>query len=72
MRDSWRPDVSMLPDSGVGLAVERQLSSVFITGDDYGTRATSLLRMDTQQISLIEQSFAAGGVDAGMRSLVIG
>ena len=72
MRDSWRPDDSMLPDTGVGLAVERQLSSVFITGDDYGTRATSLLRMDTQQISLIEQSFAAGGVDAGMRSLVIG
>lgn len=71
MRDSWRPDDSMLPDTGVGLVVERQLSSIFITGDDYGTRATSLLRMGTEQISLAEQSFSAGGVDAGMCRLVI-
>lgn len=71
MRDSWRPDDSMLPETGVGLAVERQLSSIFIIGDDYGTRATSLLRMDSKQISLAEQSFHAAGVDAGVHSLVI-
>ena len=71
MRDSWRPDDSMLPETGVGLAVERQLSSIFITGEDYGTRATSLLRMDREQISLAEQSFAAGGIETGMRSMVI-
>lgn len=34
-----------LPDTGVGLAWERRLSPPLITGDDYGTRASTLLRV---------------------------
>lgn len=71
MQDSWRPADDMLPETGIGLAVERQLSSIFICGDEYGTRATSLLRMDTQQIRLTERSFAAGGVFVGESSLAV-
>lgn len=71
MRDTWRPADSMLPETGVGLAAERQLSSIFITGQDYGTRATSLLRMDGEKISLSEQGFTAGGVADTLHSLVV-
>lgn len=34
-----------LPDTGVGLAWERRLSPALITGEDYGTRASTVLRI---------------------------
>lgn len=34
---------SELPDTGMGIAVERQLSAAFIRGQHYGTRATTCL-----------------------------
>lgn len=34
-----------LPDTGVGLAWERRLSPALITGKDYGTRASTVLRI---------------------------
>jgi uncharacterized protein with NRDE domain len=43
--DTPAPDES-LPDTGFGLALERQLSPVFIRGEVYGTRATSVLLQD--------------------------
>lgn len=69
MQDTWRPADAMLPDTGMSLTIERTLSSIFIRGDEYGTRATSLLRMDTGGITLTERSFAPGGIDTGSRSL---
>lgn len=35
-----------LPDTGVGLAVERMLSSIYITSPNYGTRTSTLLRLN--------------------------
>lgn len=35
-----------LPDTGVGLELERRLSAAFIRGRDYGTRASTLLAID--------------------------
>lgn len=71
MQDEWQPPASLLPDTGVGQDLERRLSSIFIRGIDYGTRATSLLRMDTHGMTLTERSFAPGGVPAGDCSLVV-
>ena len=34
-----------LPDTGVGIAWERRLSPALITGEDYGTRASTILRI---------------------------
>ncbi|HRE14775.1 MAG TPA: NRDE family protein, partial [Usitatibacteraceae bacterium] len=34
-----------LPDTGVGLAWERRLSPALITGADYGTRASTVVRL---------------------------
>lgn len=51
------PD-DLLPDTGVGLETERFLSSPFITGTDYGTRATTVVTVDNSgYIRVSEQSW---------------
>lgn len=42
---SIAPD-ALLPDTGIGLEWERMLSALFIEGDRYGTRVSSLLLVD--------------------------
>lgn len=62
MHDEQRAEDDQLPDTGVGLAMERMLSSIFIRGDNYGTRAISLLRrFDTGRTILDERSYGANG-----------
>jgi uncharacterized protein with NRDE domain len=61
------PD-QLLPDTGVGLERERMLSSLFISGDFYGTRSTTILMIDREnRVTFLEQSYdrrrtAAGSV----------
>lgn len=50
-----------LPDTGVGLELERLLSSIFIQSERYGTRSSTLLLVDSdRQATFIERNF--GGV----------
>lgn len=59
--DSPAPD-HCLPDTGVGIETERFLSSPFIRGRDYGTRATTIVTMDAAgQITVTEQSWGPEG-----------
>lgn len=47
-----------LPDTGVGIETERFLSSPFIKGKDYGTRATTIVTVNsTGEIRVTEQSY---------------
>lgn len=47
-----------LPDTGVGLELERFLSQIFILGHEYGTRASSILLLDRKAgLLLQEKSF---------------
>ena len=58
------PDAE-LPDTGIGLAKERWLSPLLITGPHYGTRAASLLSLRRDgELRLIERSLdpASGGI----------
>lgn len=58
LRDTSQAPDDELPDTGVGLERERLLSSIFIKGDAYGTRAGTLLDIrDDGQAGLIEISF---------------
>ena len=51
-----------LPDTGVGLDLERVLSPLFIRGERYGTRATTALVLDRDGGGrLAEQTWGAGG-----------
>ncbi len=54
-----------LPTTGVPLDWERRLSAAFIRGDQFGTRASTVVLVDTQQIRFIERSFGPQGVLLG-------
>ncbi len=51
----------LLPDTGLGIEMERSLSSPFIVGPSYGTRCTTVLLIDNKgNIEFAEQNFAQG------------
>ena len=54
--DAIAPDAE-LPETGVGLAWERVLSSIFIRSPDYGTRASTLVRLDADaRLTFVERT----------------
>jgi uncharacterized protein with NRDE domain len=55
-----------LPDTGVGLDLERILSPIFVTGSQYGTRASTLAyARDDGTCVLVERRFGPDGVALG-------
>jgi len=54
-----------LPDTGVGLELERRLSAPFILGDAYGTRCSTVVLVDAGAIHFHERRFGPGGTYAG-------
>ena len=63
--ESIAPDTE-LPDTGVGIEWERQLSPAFIRGETYGTRASTLIAIDHAGRGFIhERRFGPNGVFLG-------
>lgn len=58
-----------LPDTGVGLELERKLSSAFVRLPGYGTRASSLLLAGRGRGRLIERRFDGEGSVSGQSEL---
>ena len=58
------PD-ELLPRTGIPLERERALSTAFIATPDYGTRASTLLKIHAGGISVEERRFEAAGRQAG-------
>ncbi|MEO6264942.1 MAG: NRDE family protein [Luteimonas sp.] len=50
------PDAA-LPDTGVGLALERALSPPFVRGERYGTRCSSVVLVADDTITFVERRF---------------
>jgi uncharacterized protein with NRDE domain len=66
------PD-AQLPDTGIGAERERLLSSAFIRGERYGTRASTLVAIDPHGHSvIIERRFGPNGRFEGESMLRIG
>jgi len=66
LHDETQPADADLPDTGVGLDLERILAPVFIRGERYGTRASSLLmRYDDGSVLLRERRFGPHGALSG-------
>ncbi len=64
----WPDDV--LPDTGVGIELERTLSAAFIRGRRYGTRASTLIAVDYAGAGcIIEHRFGPDGVADGETAL---
>ncbi len=52
----------LLPNTGVGIELERLLSPPFIRSENYGTRSTTVLMKNLEgDISLLEQNYLQGG-----------
>lgn len=58
--DAAAPDED-LPDTGVGLALERLLSSPFIRSPGYGTRSSTALLVGRRRVRFVEQTFGPEG-----------
>jgi len=55
-----------LPDTGIGLERERKLSSVFISSERYGTRASTIVMVHSDGgVLFCERSFGRGGKALG-------
>jgi uncharacterized protein with NRDE domain len=66
LRDPSRAPDDLLPDTGVGVELERVLSPLFIVTEGYGTRSSTLLvRRAGGEAALTERSFGPGGVETG-------
>ena len=58
-----------LPKTGVPIELERRLSSIFIQGEDYGTRSSTVLLIDKkQQITWQERTFDKRAVCVGQKN----
>ena len=70
LADERVADDALLPDTGVGLALERRLSAAFIREHDYGTRASTLVLVGHDGgATIIERRFGPGGVFEGETAL---
>jgi uncharacterized protein with NRDE domain len=66
LRDPTPAEDRQLPETGIGLAGERLLSSVFISSPGYGTRAsTALICHADGSREIVERSFAPDGSAQG-------
>lgn len=62
------PDVA-LPSTGIRLELERALSAAFIIGDQYGTRASTFLRLGKAgELAFMERRYGPMGVMLGESS----
>lgn len=61
LHDTAVPDDTLLPDTGIGLEWERFLGSIFIDGDEYGTRSTAVVEIGCQgDVIFTETSYTHG------------
>lgn len=56
---------ALLPDTGVGEALERALSPPFVSGERYGTRCSSVVLIGDDQIVFAERRFGPNAVATG-------
>jgi uncharacterized protein with NRDE domain len=66
LRDDETATDNALPNTGVGLATERMLSPIFISGGGYGTRCSSVVLRDRAgHLSFVERRYDADGNISG-------
>ena len=60
-----------LPDTGVGLPLERLLSAQFIRSDNYGTRCSTGMILTPKRAELLEVTWDAEGQESVRQNIVI-
>lgn len=70
LRDDRPAPDDLLPSTGLSLAWERLLSSAFIRGEEYGTRSSTLVRIDRHgMVAFDEWSWDPAGRETGKVSV---
>jgi len=70
LRDDRPAPDEDLPGTGMSLEWERLLSSAFIRGNDYGTRCSTVIRIDQRgQVCFDEWTWDASGSESGLVSI---
>jgi uncharacterized protein with NRDE domain len=64
LRDGHVPPDEELPHRGRPIEMERRIAPCFIVGDEYGTRASTVVELRDGSIRFTEQSYLQGGVAA--------
>ena len=67
--DRMAPDAT-LPQTGISLERERVLSAAFVRTADYGTRASSVIRVKHQVAEFTERSFDANGFKGEVKETI--
>lgn len=65
LADTMEAPDALLPDTGVGLELERALSPPFLRGETYGTRCSTIVLAAPDEITFLERRFAPNAVPAG-------
>ncbi len=65
MQSRAQPADDALPNTGIGLEFERFLSPIFIQGEEYGTRCTTLLTISNSTVNFTEVSYSSAGQISG-------
>jgi uncharacterized protein with NRDE domain len=67
MRDTEQAPDDELPDTGISREREKLLSSIFIQGDDYGTRSSAVLLIGyNNHVLFMEKSYGTEGQDSAL------
>src|SRR5262249_35087325 len=62
LADEHVPADELLPNRGNDLPFERRVAPIFIRGDEYGTRASSVVTITASEVRFAEQTFGPRGV----------
>jgi uncharacterized protein with NRDE domain len=58
LADRTQPADTFLPDTGVGIELERRLAPLFIRGEEYGTRSSTVVLIGRDnQVTFVERTF---------------
>jgi uncharacterized protein with NRDE domain len=72
LADSRRASNHEIPSTGLSPELESRLSSIFIPGDEYGTRASTVVLMhEDGLIQFAERTYGPGGVETGTRTFEV-
>ncbi|MCX8517883.1 MAG: NRDE family protein [Rhodoferax sp.] len=62
LQDTRRADAAHLPDTGLALEWERQLSAIWLATPEYGTRASSIVQWGQDMATFLEQTYDRQGL----------
>ncbi len=69
LTDRKKPEDHLLPDTGVGFAMERMLSPLFIESPTYGTRSSTVMTIDASNWIQVTERTYENGLQKGYRDV---